>query len=169
MVTTIAEVLNQWNDFGVFSYALPFVLIFAIVFGILEKTKLLTSGERDNRAIEAIIAAAIGLLALQFDFVSEFYSIIFPSFGVGISVFIVLILMLGLFYSPDQGAMKWIGWFVGIGTIIYAFSWYDYSGGFGGSGLNLFGGWFNENFWALAILALMIGLIAYMARGKKGP
>ena len=89
MVTTVTDVLNVWNDLGVFSYVIPFLLIFAVVYAILDKSKILG----DNTTIGAIVAAAIGLLALQFDFVPEFFAVIFPRFGIGISIFIVLIII----------------------------------------------------------------------------
>ena len=83
MVTSITDVLNIWNEMGVFSYVIPFLLIFAVVFAILKKTGMLSSRSADgkgddNNGILAIISVAIGLLALQFDFVAEFFSIIFP-------------------------------------------------------------------------------------------
>jgi len=162
MATTITDVLNNWDNLGVFSYMIPFLLIFAVVFAILRKTKLLSGGD-DNKAIEAIIAAAVGLLALQLDFVSSFYQVIFPVFGVGLSIFLVLIIILGFFIS-DLKEMKWIGYVVGIGTVLYAFSWYgSYGPGFGGG--FFFGGWFNENFWALVMLAV-IGLVIYAVAGS---
>jgi len=34
-MVTIADVLNQWQDIGVFDYVLPFLLVFTIIFGIL--------------------------------------------------------------------------------------------------------------------------------------
>ena len=69
-IDTITEVLNQWADAGVFAYLLPFLFIFAVVFGILNKTKVL--GE--NKGVQATIALALGLLSLQFDYVSNFSS-----------------------------------------------------------------------------------------------
>ena len=169
MATTITDVLNTWNEIGVFSYVIPFLLIFAVVFAILRKTKILGD---DNDGILAIISVALGLLSLQFDFVSEFYAIIFPRFGIGLSLFLVLIIFLG-FFTPaddkDKGKHSWIGYVVGIGAVIWALdSWGDWVG-FG------FGGWFSENFWAIVILLAIIGTIVGVTRknddkpaGSKG-
>ena len=57
---TITNILNTWADIGVFAYLLPFLMIFALVFGILTKSKLL--GE--NKAVHATLALTVGLLAL---------------------------------------------------------------------------------------------------------
>ena len=162
MVTTITEVLNIWNEMGVFSYMIPFLLIFAVVFAILSKTKVLD----DNKAILAIISVAIGLLALQFDFVSEFFAVIFPRFGIGLAVFLALIIFLGFFYPEKDGklggSVKWIGWVIGIGIAIWALSsWDQWSSHVG------FGGWFVEYVWALIILGVLIAVIVIVAKSGK--
>lgn len=165
MVTTITEVLNIWNEIGVFSYVIPFLLIFAVVFAILDKTGMLSKKGEDNKMIIAIIAVAIGLLSLQFDFVSEFFAVIFPRFGVGLALFLVVIIFLGFFY-PEDGSkgwstkVAWIGWVVGIGVFIWSLSsWDQWSGQIG------FGGWFVENVWALIILGILVAVIAVFASG----
>ena len=157
MVTTITDVLNTWNDIGVFSYVLPFLLLFAVVYAILDKSKILG----DNRAIESIVAASIGLLSLQFDFVSEFFAVIFPRFGIGISIFIVLIIMLGFFFPKDlgRGKVAWIGWTVGIGVVLWALSaWDEWSGSSG------FGGFFVENVWSVIVLGVLVAIIFWATK-----
>jgi len=165
MVTTVTDVLNIWNDLGVFSYVIPFLLIFAVVFAVLDKSKVL--GE--NKTIESIVAASIGLLALQFDFVSEFFAVIFPRFGIGISIFIVGLIMLGFFYPSDKngkfgGKVAWIGWTVAIGVILWSLSaWDQWSGSSG------FGGWFVDNIWSIIVLAILVTIIVLVSKsGKKG-
>ena len=156
MVMTITEVLNIWNEMGVFSYVIPFLLIFAVVFAILQKSKILGDG---NRAIQAIISVSIGLLSLQFDFVSVFFAGIFPRFGVGLAIFLVLIILLGFFWPENEIHGSWIGWVVGIGIAIWALSsWDQWSGQVG------FGGWFVQNVWALIILGILIAIIAIFIR-----
>ena len=159
--TNIADVLNQWADMGVFAYVIPFLLIFAVVFAILHKTKLF-GGE--NRSINAVIAGAIGLLALQFDFVSSFYAEIFPRFGVGLAIFLVLIIALGFFVGDERGKMQWIGWVVGIGVVVWALvNWSTWGDNFPSIGL-----WIEEYFWSIIVLALVITAIWLVAdTGRK--
>ena len=162
MVTTITSVLNTWNEIGIFSYVIPFLLIFAIVYAILDKTKIL-GGE--NRGILAIISVSVGLLSLQFDFVSEFFALIFPRFGIGLSLFLVLLIMIGFFFPKDQDGKKgqWIGIVLGVGVVIWSLSswkeWTNYGG---------FGGWFTENIWALVVLGIIIAIIAIITKKPKG-
>src|SRR3989344_6948036 len=145
MVMTITEILNIWNDLGVFSYVIPFLLIFAIIYAILEKSKILGD---ENKGILAIVSVAVGLLALQFDFVSEFYAVIFPRFGIGLSIFLVLLVIVGFFHPSENNKinkpMATISWVIGIGVVIWALSawddWNSYTG---------FGGGFSDYIWSL--------------------
>jgi len=114
-IDTITEVLNQWADAGVFAYLLPFLFIFAVVFGILNKTKVL--GE--SKGVQATIALALGLLSLQFDYVSNFFSIFLPYAGIGIAVLLIGVILMGLMYDED-GESNWVKYvFFGLGAVIF--------------------------------------------------
>ena len=164
MVMTITEVLNIWNEMGVFSYVIPFLLIFAVVFAILQKSRILSHGSSENRAILAIISASIGLLSLQFDFVAECFAVIFPRCGGGLAIFLALIIFLGFFWPGDEVHGSWIGWVVGIGVAIWALSSWDQWSSYAG-----FGGWFVEYVRALIILGALIAIIAIFIRDPNKP
>lgn len=157
--TSLTDILNTWADFGVFAYALPFLMIFAIVYGILNKTNLL--GE--NKGVQATIALAIGLLALQFDYVSGFYASIFPYAGMGIAVLLVALILMGL--AAGEKGMEWTNkvWF-GIGAVIFivvlftSLSDFQWLGGLGY-------GWI-ESWPALLAGAILLGLMAFVIWGK---
>ena len=163
MVASITDVLNVFNEIGIFSYVIPFLLIFAIVYAILDKTKIL--GE-ENKGILAIISVSVGLLSLQFDFVSNFFAVIFPRFGIGLSLFLVLIIMVGFFFPEKNDGTKgsWIGMGIGVGVVIWALSsWNEWTGSGG------FGGWFSENAWAFVVLGIIVAIVVVaMNSGKKG-
>ncbi len=110
--TTITDILNTWADYGVFAYILPFLIIFAFVYALLSKSKLL--GE--NRGVHATLALAVGLISLQFDYVSNFFATIFPYAGIGISVLLVALILMGVL-TEDEKASKWV--FFGIGAVIF--------------------------------------------------
>ncbi|MEM3091232.1 MAG: hypothetical protein QXX55_02015 [Candidatus Pacearchaeota archaeon] len=123
---SIGNLLSYWEQAGFFSYLLPFLLIFALVFGILNKTKFF-----GDRTINGILALVVGLLALQFNFVPVFFSEIFPRVGIGLSVILALLILAGLFFDPDN---KHINWFLlGFAIIVFfvvlfqTFSWVGWS------------------------------------------
>ncbi|MBT4135374.1 hypothetical protein HOD75_02355 [archaeon] len=110
-IQTIGDILNAWADYGVFAYLLPFLMIFAIVYGLLNKSNILG----DNKGVQATIGLAIGLLALQFNYVASFYATIFPYAGMGIAVLLVAIIFMG--FIGSGGGKEWV-WF-GIGAVIF--------------------------------------------------
>src|SRR3989338_10579622 len=91
---SIGNMLLSWEQAGFFSYVLPFLLIFAIVFGILTKIKLFGA---ENKGLNAVVAIVVGLLSLQFSFVPIFFSEIFPRMGIGLSVILAVFILVGLF------------------------------------------------------------------------
>ncbi len=113
MVTyTITDILNTWQAAGVFAYLIPFLIIFAVVYGILNKTKLL--GE--NRGVQATISLGIGLMSLLNDYVSNFFASLFPYTGMGIAVLLVALILLGL---VSEQKFAWRIWFI-VGIVAFA-------------------------------------------------
>ena len=60
----IGNILAQWQAAGVFSYVLPFLLIFALTFGLLIRIGLFTTKTKEgiegpNKSINAIIALSV--------------------------------------------------------------------------------------------------------------
>ncbi|MEK6935772.1 MAG: hypothetical protein AABW67_03215 [Nanoarchaeota archaeon] len=163
-VNTITDILNQWADYGVFAYVLPFLLIFAVVFGILSKTKVL--GE--NKGVQATIALAIGLLALQFDYVSNFFATITPYFGIAIIILLTGVILMGLIYNGEK--TKWLEKvFFGLGTLIFIILVITSI-----SDSNLIGGYRFSQYWpaitAAIILLLLVSLIIWGDKmGSKTP
>jgi hypothetical protein len=159
MAINFTEGLNWFYGIGGFDYVIPFLLLFAVVFAILQKSKIL--GE--NRVIEAIVAASVGLLAIQFGFVSEFFRVIFPRFGVILSIFLVLLIIFGFFWPHDKKSHgSWIGWILGPALIIWALSaWGEWGNNSG------FGGWFTEYIWALIVLGGIVAVIILVIKSGK--
>ena len=153
----IASILNTWADMGIFAYALPFLLIFAVVFGILSATRMF--GE--NKGVNAVVALAVGLMALQFDYVPTFFATIFPYAGVGIGVLLVALILMGLFVTGNEK-----GWFIAffiIGAVIAlivilsSLASYEWWGG----------NWWYEYWPAIVALLVIGGLVATVIAATK--
>jgi len=127
------NLLNQWEQIGVFSFMLPFLLIFAIIYGILSKMKLF--GDENNKSINAIIALSVSLMSLQFGIVSVFFAEILPRFGVALGGVLVLLILIGLFGNPNNkgfsNTMMWGSFAVAIFIILQSLE--IFNPGFGGS------------------------------------
>lgn len=153
-------ILNQWNQYGVFDYVLPFLLIFAIVYAILAKSKIF--GE--NRAVHAIAALAIGLMALRAGFVTDFFTQAFSRLGVAISIMLVAVILTAAFIPKsllDSGKGLWI--YFSLGAILFVFVIFNSF-----DALNWFGSdWFNQ--WGGAIIGLLLigGILAVIVATSK--
>jgi putative solute:sodium symporter small subunit len=163
----LGDLFSQWEAAGIFAYALPFLLIFALVFGLLMKLNIFASKDNPNKGVNVIIALAVAFMSLQFDMVSMFFSEIFPRFGVALSIILVILILGGLF-MPTNKESNWfmvalaVIVFVIIGTVVYnslsVFGW-----GIGGPGLSYF--W--SKYGSIIIFAvIIIAVIAMMTRTK---
>lgn len=148
------NIIDSLAQLGFFSYVLPFLLVFAIIYGILTKVKLFG----DKNAINAVIALAIGLIALQFEAVPMFFSDIFPRLGIGLAVILVLLILIGLF-MPNQ---PWIGYVLfAVSALIFITILFQSIGA--SSGVFL---WLENNWTMLIALAFVILVFVVAVIGK---
>lgn len=145
-MTTIGTFLIELDQLGVFYYALPFLLVFALVFAVLQKIKI--TG-REDRGINAVIALAVGLLSLVGNRVPDFFQVLLPNVGVGLGVILLCLIMVGLFVNPQEHTFA-VWTFFGIGgitaIIILLSSFNDYW-------------WWRGDFWNRNMTAIIAGIV----------
>ena len=158
--TGIGNLLASWESAGVFTYLLPFLLIFAMIFAILSRMQIF----KENRAVNGIVALVVGLMALQFEFVPRFFSEVFPRLGIGISIILVILILTGMFMNPKKPGLMW-GLFA-MGAIVAIFVLLNTGSALGWTS----GTFFSENCQniALAILVLVL-VLTVLFSGKKDP
>jgi hypothetical protein len=154
----IGQILNDWNTMGVFSYILPFLLVFAMVYGILNKSNLFGT---EAKGVNVILALALGLISLFSPF-PEFIQRMAPNLAIGLSVLLALMLLLGLFTSGEKPG-KWISYgFIAVGVIIFlSVTYSSFQGDFGGYGL------WDQYGAAFITLLILIGLVAAVVGFSK--
>lgn len=158
----IGSMFMKWEEFGIFSYALPFLIIFAVVFNILNTMSVF----KGNKGVNAVISIAVGLMALQFDFVPVFFSEVFPRFGVGIAALMVILIFIGLFIPEGDDGKKFMKVLMVVGALIAFFVLYTTSGALGwASGYE-----WRDNLGEIIASVLVIGAIIAIlfSGGKKG-
>ena len=161
---TIGNFLYNLETLGFFSYVLPFLMIFAIVFAILEKIGFLGK----NKGINFVLALAVALMALQFQFVSYFFAEIFPRLGVLLSILLVAIILLSLFLDFKKKGTKFaMGLIAFVGFIVIVLQ--SFSDAFPWSG-NIFNGpfWWSIQPYLPEILTGIM-LIVFFIIITKGP
>jgi len=161
----MAETILQHPVATKFIY--PFLLMFFIVFAILEKTKVLG----DKKQINALVGFVVALI---------FVSAAYPKMVVGNMVLfltialvvVFVVLMLWGFIAGEEGlkftsAPKGLKWTIGIVIVIGVFLAVLWASGLG---LGVFGNVFGENtkaFWTNAAFIVMIAVALAVVLGAK--
>jgi hypothetical protein len=156
---TIGNLLNAWAEAGFFDYLLPFLLLFAVIFGILSSTQIF----KDNRMVDGIIAFAVALMALQFDFVPVFFSQLFPRVGIALSIILTLLILAGFFIDPRRGAIMYGLLGVGVVTAIVVFV--NTSNAVGWEQ----GYWWSDNWPLIAGVVFILIAVALIIGGTQKP
>lgn len=158
---TIGNVLAKWEEMGVFSYVLPFLMIFALVFAILNQIKLF----KQNKGVNTIIALAVGFMSLQFDFVPRFFSEVFPRLGIGLAIILIILIMIGMFMDPKKAGLM-ISLMV-VGIIIVIVVLLNTAGALGW----VAGYWWEENWGTILgiiVVLVIIGMVIFSGEKKEG-
>lgn len=160
MVYSIQDLLYQLEGVGVFDFLLPFLLVFAIVFGILASIGIFGR----NKGINVIIALVVALLAIRFPFFTQFYSEIFPRVGIGVTLLLAVLILVGLFVN--EGDTRYWRWGLSaLGGVIAIVIGYQTFQNLGWTGY----GYFSDNSVAWIIFAiLLIGVIIAVANASSG-
>jgi hypothetical protein len=153
----IGDLLSKWEAAGFFSYLLPFLLIFALVFGILTKVNIF----KDNKAVNGIIALAVALMSLQFSFVSNFFAQIFPRLGVGLAIILGILIIVGLFMDPASNAINYV--LLGIGVIVFGAILIQSASATGWAA----GQWWQDN-WQVIVGAVFLIIVLVVIIGSSG-
>jgi len=160
-------VIDQWQAVGVFDVLLPLLLVFALVFAILEKSKILGG----YKSIDAVVSLIISLFVIANPYVTELFIPIFSKAGLAIIILVAMLIIVGLFMTAEEPSktLKTIGAIGGIGLFIWllmAVSDY-YTGWPWYYSFKLW--WWNNASWVIPIAFVVIGIIIVVATtgGKK--
>ena len=102
--TTLGGAVDFFKELGLFDVVLPFILVFAIVFAILEKTRLLGQ-EKDGtpkKNLNSLVALVLALLVLAVNAAVNFISLFFTNAVLIIVASLGFLLILGLFRGDEE-------------------------------------------------------------------
>ena len=165
----MAEAVLQHPILSNFLY--PFLLVFFIVFAVLEKTNLVG---KEKRQLNALISFVIGLIFVTAVFPKEVVSNMVLFLSVALVIVFIVLLLWGFIFSKEDGGveltkgMKYALFGVVSLGIIIAILWATGYGGKVYSGL--FEQSWSENFWTSAVFVVVIGIalgVIIKGPGKK--
>ena len=150
------------------NFVYPFLIVFFIVFAVLEKTKLF--GE-EKKQINALIAFVIGLIFVSAVFPKMVVSNMILFLSVAIVIVFVVLLLWGFVFSTNKegfvmtGGMKWGLFAVITISLIIGILW---AAGVSGTAYDfLFNQSWSEALWTNLIFIILIGVaLAAVIRGS---
>lgn len=168
------QALNVLKAIGAFRVIFPFMLIFSVVFGTLERTKVFGDDASD---VNALVAFSIAILFIGMGSAVGTLSSFVPLVGL-LSVFVIsLIMIIALFYDDVSKLMeetnwKWVviavvmGWLI-IGLLYAMGAWeflFGEGGTNGGAWMSLIGNIWSTYGPALVLIIILLVLVYLITR-----
>ncbi len=140
MSSTLSSIVDFLEEFGLFDVILPFLLIFTIVFGILEKTRIFGVDEIDGKQyakknLNSMVAFVIAFFVIAAKEVVAVIQTSLPLVALLLLIVFSFLLLAGSFMADKEFSFennpfwKWtltVSMFVGIvGIFLYAIGWLD--------------------------------------------
>jgi hypothetical protein len=121
MAFDLRTMFLSWEGMGIFDIVLPFLLVFTIIFAILERIKIL--GE-DKKNLNVIVALVIGLFVVRNPTVVGLIHRLLPNISLILVAAIMFLLLIGIFlgkrFSGLTGGM--LGFVVLISLVLVIWS-----------------------------------------------
>jgi len=123
MASPLANAIEFLQKFGLFDIILPFLLVFTLVFAILEKTRILgvESDEKKTpkKNLNAMIAFVVGLLVVATNKIVTAINSALPNIVLLLVVLFAFLLLISIFHKSGELEFKdthkgWYAFFVSI-------------------------------------------------------
>jgi hypothetical membrane protein len=180
MVSAFRGIIEFFDNMGLYDVVLPFLLVFAIVFAILEKTKVFGMEKIDGKPytrknINAIVAFVIAFLVVASSQLVDILTTVSSYTVILLMVSVLFLLLIGSFLKEGEGVFLEGGWkvffmiimFIGI-VLIFLSAIKDESGdSWLETGWSWLSGGSTSN--AVGSIVLLIIIILFMAYIIKEP
>lgn len=153
-------VMQQWSSIGLFDLVLPIILIFTVVFAILQRVKILGG----TKGVDAVVALVISFFAIINPEVSGFFIPLFSNVAIGISILLAFLLIVGLIMGEvDADTWRWISLIGGAAIFFWVMSRAaEYFGGY----IIFSSQWWLSNGWWLVPAILFGVLMAFVVNAS---
>ena len=132
MATPFREIIDFFDEIGIFDVVLPFLLVFTIVFALLERTKVFGVEEIEGKKytkknLNSVAAFVMGFLVVASSQLVEIITEVSSNFVVLLFLVVLFLLLVGSFYQekPEgvflEGSWKTIFMVVVFATLIFIF------------------------------------------------
>jgi len=154
----------QWSSIGMFDIILPMILIFVVVYAVLQRTKILLG----RKEIDAIVALIISFFVIGNPEVSGFFLPLFSNLALGIIVIVAFLLIMGLI--SGRPGKQWPNITLWGGIIIFIWIMSRAADYFSGYNL-IFSStwWYSNSYWVIPVILILIvvGVVASTPNTKE--
>ena len=124
MATPFREVIEFFDSIGLFDVVLPFLLVFTIIFAILEKTKVLGTEDIDGKKytkknLNAIASFVMAFLVVASSQLVEIITKVSANAVVVLFLSVLFLLLVGSFYKEGEPVFLEGGWKVVFMIIVF--------------------------------------------------
>ena len=124
MATPFREVIEFFDSIGLFDVVLPFLLVFTIVFAILEKTKVLGTEDIDGKKytkknLNAIAAFVMAFLVVASSQLVEIITKVSANAVIVLFLSVLFLLLVGSFHKEGEPIFLEGGWKVVFMVIVF--------------------------------------------------
>ena len=180
MASPLNNAVEFLRAFGFFDVVVPFLLVFTIVFGVLEKTKLF-GAEKDDKGNEvpkknlnSMVAFSIAFFVIAATKVVEIIKLSIPQIMLVLVVIIALMLLVGTFVGEGiqnfgkefKGWTKFFILVVFIAVVVIFLNIFGLLGATGSSIKTLLGGPIGGS---ILLLLISVGAIGFVMSGRNRP
>ena len=180
-VSTLRNALEFFDKIGIYDVVLPFLLVFTIVFAILEKTKVFGMeqvGEKKvtKKNLNSMTAFVISFLVVASSQLVEIITQVSSHMVILLMLSVMFLILVGSFYKEGEGVFLEKGWqklfmiimFIGIVLIFMqpiktdgGDSWLEY--GFNYMGAN----WSSTGVASILLILFAVGIMYWLTKGER--
>lgn len=107
MGSPLGNAIEFFKEFGLFDVIFPFILVFSVVFAILEKTRILGTekvggNEVPRKNINSMVAIVFAFLVVATNKIVNAINVALPNIVLLIILVISFLLMVGIFYKTEE-------------------------------------------------------------------
>jgi hypothetical membrane protein len=174
MASAFRDVITFFDEIGLFDVVLPFLLVFTIVFAILEKTKVFGTEEIDGKKytkknLNATASFVIAFFVIASSQLVEIITTVSSYTVILLMLSVLFLLLVGSFMKESDGVFLEGSWnyffmlfmFIGIVLIfVNALGWWDDMWGFFRFGTS------GESVGAIILIGIIFRFVWYIVKGE---
>ncbi len=171
MVSTFEGLILELESYGIFEIVLPFLLVFTLIFAVLQRIKLFGDGKK---SINIVVALIMGILTIVPHVTGRYPAnydpvVIINALLPGASVLAVVIILVLFLWGMFGG--EWAGGSVPtiaiIGVMVVMGYIFGTTVGWWEEPAQVFGGWWTSGLTTIIIMILIFGLIVWAITSDK--